>query len=213
MLPATIDLPVHRLSEVVAQSRFRKIPTSKRQHCTLYPGWSGMTWNERLAVAMFGLDGSPLPSSSSASVSVPVGAIARITAIYGTQETISHMPVDRPQVFYATMVVGLRSDMPDAGELGNDGRLGVLMDGPPDEKLLRGQTHFGQKPGSYVDIRARFLECVLPLHCVQPIAVEDVGGDGADASAEEGVPPSDEDDDQEAEPEPEPCESVSHAGL
>ena len=121
-----------------------------------------MTWNERLAVAMAGparLSTSPPPTSSDAASAVPVGAIARVTAISGRGPT---------SILCAMVVVGLQSDIAEAGELGDDGRrLGVLMDGPPDPELLHGSQ------SKRLDVRARFIECVLPIHCVLPIAAED----------------------------------------
>ena len=171
---------LHRPSERDAKLRLLSIPDSEKQHCVSYPNWSNMTWNERLAVATVGpahASSSPQPSVSFESLGVPVGAIARVTKISDTS-----MPGERSGVLYATMVVGLQTDISEAGELGDDGRLGVLMDGPPEEVLLYGQSKL-------LDVRSRFIECVLPLHCVQPIAITTEADSEGGANIEEGVPP------------------------
>ena len=165
----------HRPSEREAKTRLFSIPPSEKAHCVHYPYWSSMTWNERLAVATVvpaQASSSPPPCVSYASLGVPVGAIARVTKI----------SEERSGVLYATMVVGLQTDISEAGELGDDGRLGVLMDGPPEEELLYGQSKL-------LDVRARFIECVLPLHCVQPVAITVGGGNEGGTNIEEGVPP------------------------
>jgi hypothetical protein len=153
----------------------------KKRHAVTYHDYFNLTWNERLAVAMHASSGESGPISSADPLSVPVGAVARVTKISDTiQHHRSHHYECKTGVLYATVVVGLQSDIAEAGELGDDGPLGVLMDGPPDEELLHGP--------SKLDVRARFIECVLPLHCLQPIAVE--GGVAGGGSVEEGVPPT-----------------------
>jgi hypothetical protein len=174
-------------SEHGAQARLRSMSSDEKRHAVTYHDYFNLTWNERLAVAMHASSGESGPISSADPLSVPVGAVARVTKISDTiQHTVLYPHSNSPQyecktgVLYATVVVGLQSDIAEAGELGDDGPLGVLMDGPPDEELLHGP--------SKLDVRARFIECVLPLHCLQPIAVE--GGVAGGGSVEEGVPPT-----------------------
>jgi hypothetical protein len=135
---------------------------------------------EAVRVAWRQMNTAALPfHASAAPESVPVGAIARVTKISDTIRTSKPSSQGwlkcKSGTLYVTVVVGLKPDVAEAGALGAHGRLGVMMDGPPDQELTR------------------FIECMLPLHCVQPIAVDHGGADGeteAATAAEEGVPPA-----------------------
>jgi len=147
-------------------------------------------------------DGLLMGTSSSAPVSVPVGAIARITKFSEAVYSISREPnFGQPQprrahtrtgLLYATVVVGLRADMAEAGELGNHGRLGVLMDGPPGQDQLTAEVAGG------TICKARYIECALPLHCLERLVKHEDG----EIEVEEGVPLEPEPE-LELEPEPE----------
>jgi len=93
------------LTEQQAEANLRNMSSYQRRHCSGFPGWGQMSWNERLAVALdptLSRDGAAMAVAgartaagirqkkkrfvgkklrSAAPEAVPVGAIARVTKI------------------------------------------------------------------------------------------------------------------------------------